>query len=124
MVPLLRTQREFPFERVMSFEVHMLHGGMGRRWVFRGVLSGKDLIARNEKILSSKSYEGVRWLIIDETAVTSLDLSSEQIRTIKQQDDRLERVLPQLVTAAPRRRRKLGFARKYSGSSEWSCPRI
>jgi len=77
----------------------MLHGGMGRRWVFRGVLSGKDLIARNEKILSSKSYEGVRWLIIDETAVTSLDLSSEQIRTIKQQDDRLERVLPQLVTA-------------------------
>jgi hypothetical protein len=83
----------------MPLEFHILHGGMGRRWIVRGALRGKELIARNESILSSKSYEGVRWLIIDERAITSLDLTPEQVRTIKQQDDRLARVLPELVTA-------------------------
>ncbi|MGC1617587.1 MAG: hypothetical protein WA765_03770 [Candidatus Acidiferrum sp.] len=83
----------------MPLETHILHGGMGRRWVFSGVLAGQDLIARNDHIFNSQSYEGVRWLIIDETAVTSLDLTGEQIRTIKRQDDRLALVLPEMVTA-------------------------
>jgi len=83
----------------MPVDVYILHGGVGRRWVISGVLSGKELIARNEHIYSSKSYEGVRWLIIDETAVNSLDLTAEQVRTIKRQDDRLALVLPDLVTA-------------------------
>ena len=83
----------------MPLEAHVLHGGMGRRWVLSGVLRGQDLIARNDHLFNSKSYEGVRWLIIDETAVTSLDLTGEQIRTIKRQDDRLALVLPEMVTA-------------------------
>ncbi len=82
----------------MPIEVHILQNGMGRLWVCQGVLSGKELVAQNERILSSKSYQGVRWLLIDESD-TKLDLSPEEIRTIKQQDDQLAAVLPELVTA-------------------------
>jgi len=82
----------------MPIEGHILHNGMGRVWVCRGVLSGKDLIANNERILSSKSYVGVRWLLIDETEAT-LEISAAEIRTIREQGDRLSVVLPELVTA-------------------------
>jgi hypothetical protein len=83
----------------MPSEVHILHGGMGRLWIGTGVIRGKDLIARNDEILRSKSYEGVRWLLIDQSAATGLELSAEEVSTIKQQDDRLAAVLPQIVTA-------------------------
>ncbi len=82
----------------MPIEVHILQDGMGRLWVRRGVLTGKELIAHNERILSSKSYQGVRWLLIDDTETTT-EVSAAEIRTIKQQDDRLAAVLPELVTA-------------------------
>jgi hypothetical protein len=83
----------------MPIELHSLQQGMGRVWLCRGVLTGRDLIANNERILSSKSYEGVRWLIIDETE-TTMDISAEEIRAIRRQDDRVAAVLPELVTAA------------------------
>ncbi|MFZ0276005.1 MAG: hypothetical protein WA254_11030 [Candidatus Sulfotelmatobacter sp.] len=51
----------------MPIEIHILQEGMGRVWVCRGVLTGKELIANNELILKSKQYEGVRWVLIDET---------------------------------------------------------
>jgi hypothetical protein len=82
----------------MPIEVHILHDGMGRLWVRRGVLTGKEIIAHNERIFSSKSYEGVRWLLIDDTQ-TTMDISTAEIQTIKRQDDRLAAVLPELVTA-------------------------
>lgn len=82
----------------MSIEVHILQNGMGRLWICRGVLSGKELIANTERVLSTKSYEGVRWLLIDETD-TTMDISAEEIHTIKHQDDLLATVLPELVTA-------------------------
>lgn len=82
----------------MPIQIHILQEGMGRLWVCRGVLSGKELIANNERILSGKQYEGVRWVLIDETE-TTMDISAEEIRTIRQQDDRLAAVLPELITA-------------------------
>jgi len=82
----------------MPVEVHILHDGMGRLWVRRGVLTGKEIIANNERILSSKSYQGVRWLLIDDTEST-LDVSPAEVRILKQQDDRIAAVLPELVTA-------------------------
>jgi hypothetical protein len=87
----------------MPIEAHILQDCKGRVWVCRGVLTGKQLIANNDRILSSKSYEGVRWLLIDETDAT-MDISAEEIRTIRQQDDLLAAALPELVTAivAPR----------------------
>jgi len=86
------------YNPLMPIVAHILQDGMGRLWVCRGVLSGKELIANNERILSSKSYQGVRWLLIDETE-TTMDISPAEIRTIKRQDDRLAAVLPELVTA-------------------------
>jgi len=83
----------------MPFKVHILQNGVGRLWIGHGVLTGKDLIANNDRVFRSKSYEGVRWLLIDETDATLKDLSPEEIRTIREQDDRLAAVLPQLVTA-------------------------
>ncbi len=71
---------------------------MGRIWVCRGVLTGRELIANNERVLSTKSYEGVRWLLIDGTD-TKVEVSTEEIRTIRRQDDLLAAVLPELVTA-------------------------
>jgi len=82
----------------MPIEIHILQDGMGRLWVCRGVLSGQELIANNERILSSGSYRGVRWLLVDETE-TTMDISVTDIRTIRRQDDRLAAVLPELVTA-------------------------
>jgi len=82
----------------MPTEVHILDDGMGRLWVRRGVLTGKEIIARNERILSSKSYQGVRWLLIDDTE-TTMDISAAEVQIIRRQDDRLAAVLPELVTA-------------------------
>jgi len=82
----------------MPIETHILQDGMGRLWVCRGVLTGKELIANNERVLSSESYRGVRWLLIDETD-TKMDISPDEIRAIRRQDDRLAAVLPELVTA-------------------------
>ena len=76
----------------------MLPAG-GRLWIVSGVLSGQEIIARNDAVFKTKAYEGVRWLIIDESQVTSVDLSTEEIGTITQQNDRLAAVLPKLVTA-------------------------
>jgi hypothetical protein len=87
-----------PLGTLMPIEVYILQNGMGRLWVRRGVLTGKEIIANNERILSSKSYEGVRWLLIDDTE-TTMDISAAEIRTIKRQDDRLAALLPDLVTA-------------------------
>lgn len=83
----------------MPFEVHILQDGMGRLWIGRGVLTGTDLIANNDRVFNSRSYEGVRWLLIDETNATLKDLSAKEIQTIREQDDRLAAVLPELVTA-------------------------
>jgi hypothetical protein len=82
----------------MPIKIHSLQDGMGRLWVCRGVVSGKELIALNERNLSSKKYQGARWLLVDESNAT-LDVSAEEIRTIKHQDDRLAVVVPELVTA-------------------------
>jgi hypothetical protein len=82
----------------MPIEFHSVQNGMGRIWLCRGILTGRELIANNERILDSKSYEGVRWLLIDETE-TTMDISTEEIRAIRRQDDRLAAVLPELVTA-------------------------
>jgi hypothetical protein len=83
----------------MPIDVQVLQGGVGRRWVVTGAVSGKELIANNERIFSTKSYEGVRWLIVDYTATREMDVSPEEVRTIKEQDDRLAAVLPEIVTA-------------------------
>lgn len=82
----------------MPIEVHILQDGMGRLWLRRGVVTGKEIIAHNERILSSKSYQGVRWLLIDDTEST-LEISAAEVRILKQQDDRIAAVLPELVTA-------------------------
>jgi len=82
----------------MPIEFHSVQNGMGRIWLCRGILTGRELIANNERILDSKSCEGVRWLLIDETE-TTMDISTEEIRAIRRQDDRLAAVLPELVTA-------------------------
>ncbi len=82
----------------MPIEFNIVQQGMGRIWVFRGMITGKVLIANNERILSSKSYQGVRWLLIDETD-SKLEISPQEIRTIRHQDDLLAGVLPELVTA-------------------------
>jgi hypothetical protein len=82
----------------MPIEFHSVQNGMGRIWLCCGILTGRELIANNERILDSKSYEGVRWLLIDETE-TTMDISTEEIRAIRRQDDRLAAVLPELVTA-------------------------
>jgi len=83
----------------MPLQVQILHGGMGRRWTFTGVINGQELIANNELIYNSKSYEGVRWLIIDYTATTGMEVSPEEVRIIREQDERLAKVLPEIVTA-------------------------
>jgi hypothetical protein len=82
----------------MSIKVHIVQNGMGRLWICRGVLRGRELIANSERILRTKSYEGVRWLLIDETD-TTMDISAEEIRIIKHLDDLLAAVLPELATA-------------------------
>jgi hypothetical protein len=97
IVPALLS-RYNQFGILMPIEGHILQDGMGRVWVCRGVLSGKELIANYERILVSKSYQGVRWLLIDETEATP-EISAAEIRTIREQDDRLAAVLPELVTA-------------------------
>jgi hypothetical protein len=94
-----QVQKGISRKLAMPFEVQVLQGGMGRRWVFSGVVSGKELIANNEHVFKSKLYEGVRWLLIDYTATTAMEVSPGEIRTIKKQDDRLATVLPELVTA-------------------------
>lgn len=83
----------------MPFDFYTLQNGTGRLWVGRGAIVGRDLIARNEYILRNKTYEGVRWLLIDQSATTSIDLSAEEVQTIRHQDDMLAAVLPELVTA-------------------------
>ena len=82
----------------MPIETRMLPSG-GRLWIVNGALSGKEIIARNDAVFKMKAYEGVRWLIIDESQVTSVDLSTEEIGIITQQNDRLASLLPKLVTA-------------------------
>ncbi len=83
----------------MPIEVQVVNGGAGRLWTLRGVFSGKELIARNEQTLSTGRHEGVRWMIFDETEVTSIEVSAEEIRVIAQQDQRLAEAVPELVTA-------------------------
>ncbi len=82
----------------MPVEAHTFQNGMGRLWICHGVLTGKELVANNERIMQSKSYEGVRWLLIDETAAR-LEISPDEVRTIRRQDDQLAALLPELVTA-------------------------
>jgi hypothetical protein len=83
----------------MPIEVHILQNGAGRLWICHGVLRGKDFIANNDRILTTQSYNGVRWVLIDETDATLRDFSQEEIRIIRQRDDRLAAVLPELVAA-------------------------
>jgi hypothetical protein len=82
----------------MPLEVHILQNGAGRVWICRGVVLGSEFIQNNERVLSTKSYEGVRWLLIDETNCT-LTISPEDLRIIKAQDDHIATLLPELVTA-------------------------
>jgi hypothetical protein len=82
----------------MPIEVRSVQNGMGRIWTCHGVLTGKELIANNDYIFESKRYDGVRWVLIDYTD-TTLEVSAQEVRTIKYQDDRLATVLPELVTA-------------------------
>jgi len=99
----------------------------------------------DKTILTTQSYNGVRWVLIDETDATLRDFSQEEIRIIRQRDDRLAAVLPELVAAvlAPKdfsfgmsrmwemmterpgwapfaRGQKPGFGKKYAASLAWS----
>jgi len=83
----------------MPIEIHILQNGMGRLWICHGIITGRDFIANNERIFRTKSYEGVRWLLLDETDARLQEMSAKEIRKIRGQDDRLAAVLPKLVTA-------------------------
>jgi hypothetical protein len=84
----------------MPVDVQIVHGGLGRLFVCRGVLAGGELIARNAEMLSAEgNYKGVRWALIDESATTSVAISTAEVQTIVEQDGRLAAALPELVIA-------------------------
>ena len=82
----------------MPVDVQRVHGGLGRLFLCRGAVKGGEFIARNQEMLSAKAdYRGVRWVLIDQTRSTSLDIPSAEVQVIVEQDERLAAELPELV---------------------------
>ncbi len=66
----------------MPVDIVFLHNGKGVKLVCEGELRGKDLIEANRNLLSmpKETLPSILYAIIDETEVTSVDISTEELK--------------------------------------------
>ncbi len=79
----------------MPIEIKIQHNGVGVLYNCYGVLTGKDFIDANNKILAfGHELKQLRYGLIDELAVGKIIISSSETLTIAEQEKKIARFIP------------------------------
>lgn len=84
----------------MPIEISFMDDGAGVRYSFSGLVTGKELIDVNSSLFSSEDQlKKIRYAIVDQTRMDSLDLSIDDLKRIEQLDRSATQVNPCVVVA-------------------------
>jgi hypothetical protein len=84
----------------MPIEFSLLDRGAGMRYMFTGLVTGKELIDVNTSMYASeKRLKKLRYAIVDQTHMDSLDLSFTDLKKIEAMDRLAAQVNPSVVVA-------------------------
>ena len=70
----------------MPVTINILENGTGIEFISSGVVTGKDIIQANQKIYIPEYLSRLKYKIIDRTTCTDYLVTSEEMRTISNQD--------------------------------------
>ena len=100
----------------MPIDMEIRHGNIGLTLVCYGVFSGKDLIQLHDQLLASTDLlKQVKYAIVNEVGVESIDIAIADLQHIAEQDKRLKDFfIPNLpVAVAATRDLQYGLARMW-----------
>ena len=84
----------------MPIKVEFLNDGLGVRFLCTGLVTGKDLHGANLTLFSdTERFPLVRYAILDELGVDSVDLSFAELKMIEEENRQAALINPQLVIA-------------------------
>jgi hypothetical protein len=72
----------------MPIELKFLDKGAGVLYRFKGPVVGKEIIETNEKVFSSPDFKRIKYGVIDQTQVESLNVSTVDLLMIARQENR------------------------------------
>ena len=109
----------------MPVELVSLDGGAGVLYACRGVVTARDLMTANERLLAAPEQTArYRFGIVDLLDAESLELSTDEIRLIAQQDTLVAAIVPKgtIVAVVAAKDLAFGLARMWEafvGDTEW-----
>jgi hypothetical protein len=85
----------------MALEVRYLDDGKGAIYEASGVLSGEELVAANEQVLSrTVAGESLLYSFFDCNSITGVAISDAQLRRVAEQDVAASRRMPNRIVVA------------------------
>ncbi len=109
----------------MPIELVPLHGGTGVLFACRGVVTARDFLNANQRLLTTAEQTGrYRYGLVDLLEADSLDLSTDEIRLIAEQDTLMAAIVPTgtIVAVVAGKDLAFGLARMWEafvGDTEW-----
>lgn len=108
----------------MSIELLWWEGGEALEYLCTGDVTGGELLARNREAVRDPRFGDLRFQLCDMEAVTSFEITREEIRQIVDVDLRASQVAPDLERVAIACHEDLifGFARMYEMTLDGRVP--
>jgi hypothetical protein len=100
----------------MPVDLEIRHGNIGLALVCHGLFNGKELISVHDQLLSSPDLlKPVKYALVDEVGVESIDIAIADLQQIAEQDKQLKDLfIPHLpVAIAATRDLQYGLARMW-----------
>ncbi len=72
----------------MPIELKFLDNRAGVLYHFKGLVTGKEIIETNEEVFSSPDFKRIKYGVIDQTQVESLNVSTADLLMIARQESR------------------------------------
>ena len=83
----------------MPLEIKYVEGGTGVEFISSGVLTGTEIINANKQVYDSDNFNKQRYQLIDRTGCKKYQVSSEEMRTIAEQDRAAAETNPHILVA-------------------------
>jgi hypothetical protein len=109
----------------MPVELVSLHGGTGVLFACSGVVTARDLMNANERLLAAADQSArYKFGLVDLLGADSLDLSIDEIRLIAEQDTLIAAIAPKgtIVAVVAGKDLAFGLARMweaFAGDTQW-----
>ena len=83
----------------MPIEIKVTEDGVGVEFIVSGVLTGAEIIEANKQIYGDSNFTNLKYQLLDRTACTDFQVSSDEVQDIAEQEIAAARTNPEMVVA-------------------------